>query len=82
MSDNRILNIKDMSFEEAMLELEKVVGRLEGGNLSLENSILDYEYGDKLRKYCEDKLKEAKLKVEQITKIEGGDAITEPVDIE
>jgi len=59
--------VEEMSFEEAMAALEKVVGDLERGDVPLEQSISLYERGAKLKKRCEDKLKEAEEKVAAIT---------------
>ena len=52
--------IADMSFEDAMGELEAVVGQLERGDVPLEASIKLYERGAALKKRCEEKLKEAR----------------------
>lgn len=59
--------VEEMSFEEAMRALEEVVGKLERGDVPLEDSIALYERGAKLKKRCEDKLKEAEEKVAAIT---------------
>ncbi|RKF15236.1 exodeoxyribonuclease VII small subunit [Roseovarius spongiae] len=59
--------VSEMSFEEAMAELEQVVGKLERGDVPLEASITLYERGAALKKRCEDKLKEAEEKVAAIT---------------
>lgn len=64
--------VKDMSFEEAMAELEKVVGQLESGNVDLENSIRLYERGAQLKAHCEARLKAAEEKVAAITLDENG----------
>jgi exodeoxyribonuclease VII small subunit len=56
-----------MSFEEAMAELERVVGQLESGNVDLEKSISLYERGAALKAHCEARLKAAEEKVAQIT---------------
>jgi len=61
-------DVKKMSFEEAMGELEALVGQLESGNVPLEESIKLYERGEALKKHCEKKLAEAEEKVAQITK--------------
>ncbi len=60
------IEIKDMSFEKAMAELELLVRRLEEGRLTLEDAIHSYERGTSLRAHCEAKLRAAKLKVEQV----------------
>lgn len=74
--------IAQMSFEEALLELEKIVTKLESGKESLENAINEYEYGNALREYCEKKLKEAKLKIDKIVKKEDGSIVLEPTEID
>ena len=59
--------VEEMTFEQAMAELEQVVGQLERGEGPLEQSIALYERGAKLKARCETKLKEAEEKVAQIT---------------
>ena len=59
--------IKEMSFEEAIRELETVVNALDRGDVPLEDSITLYERGAALKARCEAKLKEAEEKVAQIT---------------
>lgn len=64
--------VKDMSFEEAMAELEKVVSQLESGSVDLENSIALYERGAALKAHCEARLQAAEEKVAAITLDENG----------
>jgi len=59
--------VNEMSFEQAMKELEQVVGRLERGDVALDESITLYARGAELKKRCEAKLKEAEEKVAAIT---------------
>ncbi len=60
------------TFEKAMEELEGVVKGLEGGKLTLDESMSSFEKGVKLARECEGKLSEAKGKVEKlITDSEG-----------
>ena len=74
-------NVDEMSFEQAMSELEQVVGQLERGDVPLEDSIKLYERGAELKKRCETKLKEAEEKVAQITLgSDGQPAGTTPVE--
>lgn len=68
------------SFEQAITELEEVVNSLENGEVELENAIKLYEKGDKLRKICQKKLDDAKLKVEKVIGSNGDDLITEEFD--
>ncbi len=59
--------VTEMSFEEAMAELEAVVSKLESSQVALDDSIKLYERGAELKKHCEEKLKAAEEKVAQIT---------------
>ncbi len=59
--------ISEMTFEQAMSELERIVTELERGDVPLEDSISLYEKGAELKKRCETKLKEAEQKVAAIT---------------
>ena len=68
-------NVVDaLSFEEALAELEQIVGRLESGQGSLDDAIMAYERGSELKKHCQRKLDEARMKVEKIRLPEGGSA--------
>ena len=72
--------IEDMSFEEAMRELEQVVNALESGDVALEQSIALYERGAKLKQRCDTKLKEAEEKVALIRQDAEGAIKAEPTD--
>ena len=73
-------DIKSLSFEDALSELESIVARLERGDAPLEESIDVYERGAKLKKHCEDKLKTAQLKVDKIVLGNDGSVHAEPFD--
>ena len=59
-------------FEEAVEELERVVDRLESGELSLEESLAAFEDGVKLVKFCNEKLNEVEKKIELLVKDKEG----------
>jgi exodeoxyribonuclease VII small subunit len=73
-------NIEMLSFEEALKELEHIVGNLESGKAPLEDSISLYERGDSLRKHCEKKLADAQTKIEKISVNKDGSLSTAPLD--
>ena len=73
-------SIKDMSFEDALKELEGIVERLERGDAPLEESITIYQRGAKLKAHCEGKLKDAQMKVEKIVLDGQGKASTADFD--
>lgn len=58
--------VEQMSFEEALAELEGLVQRLERGQLDLEASIKAYERGTQLRQHCAEKLRQVQLRVEKL----------------
>ena len=63
---NKMKDIKELTFEQALSELEEIVEKLEQGDIDLEDSIDIYERGTLLKAHCEEKLKSAKLKVDKI----------------
>ncbi|ETZ07322.1 exodeoxyribonuclease 7 small subunit [Holospora obtusa F1] len=60
--------IVSLSFESAMKQLEEIVRKFESGGLTLEESVVAYERGTKLRKHCDELLKHAKLRMEQVNR--------------
>ncbi|HXG78887.1 MAG TPA: exodeoxyribonuclease VII small subunit [Methyloceanibacter sp.] len=75
-------DIKSMSFEQALRELESIVDRLEKGDVELEASILIYERGEALKNHCEILLRKAEARVEKITLNRNGQPTgTEPLDV-
>ena len=74
-------DISAMSFEQALAELETIVGRLESGQAPLEESISLYERGAQLKAHCETRLEAARLKVEKIVMgSQGQPERTEPAE--
>ncbi|MEM9683321.1 MAG: exodeoxyribonuclease VII small subunit [Pseudomonadota bacterium] len=73
-------DIKKMSFEEALKELEEIVRGLESGSGQLDAAIDSYERGAALKKHCEAKLREAQAKIEKITGSDGNIS-SEPADL-
>ena len=72
--------IKDLSFEDALKELEGIVQRLERGDAPLEESITIYQRGAALKAHCDAKLKDAQMKVEKIVLDGSGKVSTENFD--
>jgi len=58
--------IAALSFEEALAELERIVGDLERGKVKLDDAIAAYTRGAQLKAHCERKLAAARAKVEKI----------------
>lgn len=73
--------VDKMTFEEAMRELEAVVGQLESGEVELEKSIALYQRGAALKAHCDARLADAQARVEKIRLGETGQG-TGPVGTE
>jgi len=81
MADNTNEDIKAMSFERALEELETIVQKLESGRAPLQESIAIYERGEALKAHCDGLLKTAEARIEKITlSRDGKPAGTEPLD--
>jgi exodeoxyribonuclease VII small subunit len=59
-------NKKSLTFEEALTKLEDIVTQLEQGNVSLDEAVAAYERGSQLRKQCQERLDDARTKVDKI----------------
>lgn len=74
--------ISALSFEEALGQLEGIVGKLESGSVNLEESIEIYTRGTLLKQHCQDKLKQAEARIEKLTIGDQGPTGTEPLDVD
>jgi len=61
-------DINELSFEQAIKKLTDIVGKIENGSISLEQSISQYEQGMALIKHCRGILQKAEKKIEEISK--------------
>ena len=75
-------DISVLSFESALAELDQIVRSLEGGATKLDDSIAAYERGEMLKRHCEAKLREARMRVDRIVLGADGSALAEPADIQ
>ena len=67
MAENTQVDVKKLSFERAIEELESIVKRLEDGKVPLEESVAIYERGEALKRRCEELLRQAEARVDKIT---------------
>jgi exodeoxyribonuclease VII small subunit len=72
----------EKKFEKAMERLEEIVESLEGGELSLEDSLKVFEEGMKLTRFCSHKLEEAEKKVTLLVRESGEKHTQVPFEIE
>ncbi len=81
MADTTETPIKELSFEDAIKQLEQIVSRLERGEVALAESVAIYERGAALKAHCEALLREAEARVEKIRLGDNGrPAGVEPLD--
>ncbi|MCJ7420605.1 exodeoxyribonuclease VII small subunit [Sphingomicrobium astaxanthinifaciens] len=81
MTDAEHKPVADMAFEEALEELETIVRKLESGEEQLDASIALFQRGEALKKHCEARLDDARVRIEKITGGAAGQpAGTEPFD--
>jgi len=71
---------KQMHFEEAFKRLEVIVGNLESGDLSLEESMKLFEEGIGLTEACKSKLEDAEQKIQLLLKNSDGKLKLEETD--
>ena len=82
MAENTNADVKKLTFEKALAELEQIVQKLEGGSVALEESVAIYERGEALKRRCEELLRQAEARVEKITLDASGKPTgTEPLDV-
>ena len=74
--------MKNTKFEDAMMELENKVKKLESGSLTLDESITAFEEAVKLIRVCNKQLENAERRVRMLTEVNDGSVTDVPFDIE
>jgi len=74
--------MKMKDFEGSLKQLEEIVSKLEGGELTLDQALELFEEGIKLSRYCNTKLEEAERKVEALIKSADGSLVETPFTAE
>jgi len=70
-----------MTFEQALERLDRIVQRLEGGQLTLTESLTSYEHAIKYLRYCNRQLERVERKIELLSGVDAtGQAKTQPFD--
>jgi exodeoxyribonuclease VII small subunit len=72
--------VRELTFEEALGELERIVRALEGGGLPLEEALTLYERGQALADRCQQLLQEARLRVRILEREESGASRLAPLE--
>jgi len=66
--NNNLEELKKLPFESALEQLEDIVGKMESGNLPLDQMISFFEQGNALKNVCSHKLNELEKKIEVLVK--------------
>lgn len=83
MAEEKIpADVKKLSFEDALSELEDIVRELETGRGALDDAISAYARGAHLKSHCEAKLKDAQAKIDKIVVGSGGAISAEPAEFD
>lgn len=83
MAKKKIAKKSPPTFEHALAELEKIVAKLEGGQLPLAESLEQYEQGVRHLKHCYDQLGAAERRIELVSQVDAdGNPRTEAFDDE
>ena len=73
-------DIRNLSFEDALEQLEEIVRKLESGSEDLDGAIASYTRGIQLRRRCEERLTDAKAKIDKIVLKADGEITSEPLE--
>lgn len=73
--------IEKISYEDAFMELQSVVEKLEGGELPLKDSLALFERGQALSARCSELLEEAQLRLRQLTRDESGELVETDLEL-
>ena len=71
------IKTEELAFEAAFAQLEEIVGKLEAGDLTLDDALALFERGQRLAAYCGTKLDEAELVVQKLA----ASGVLEPFDV-
>ncbi len=83
MAENKIpADIRKLSFEDALVEMEDIVQRLESGEVKLDAAIDAYTRGAHLETHCQAKLKEAQARIDKIVLGPDGSPAAVPADLD
>jgi len=75
-------DLKNLTFETALQKLEQIVQSLEAGQIRLDDAVEAYEKAMVYKKFCEEKLNAASLKIEKIENSQSGKLELKPFDQE
>jgi len=82
LKEKRAGRVESLTFEQALAELEQIIGKLEAGQLALDEALALFERGQQLTAWCGAQLDNAELKIQKLVPDLGGDALEDVNDAE
>ncbi len=79
MQQPSVVPVEELTYEQALSELESIVAALESGDHALESALAFYERGQLLARYCARLLEQAELKIQSLSGDEQVD-VGQPID--
>lgn len=74
--------VESLSFEQALAELEQIIGKLESGQLALDEALALFERGQQLTNWCGTQLDSAELKIQKLAPKHNGYALQDAAEAE
>ena len=65
------LNEKELSFEQALSNLEEIIRQMESGEAPLESLVTHYQTGVKMLKLCRERIDSAEMKIKEVNEANG-----------
>ena len=65
------LNEKELSFEQALSNLEEIIRQMESGEAPLESLVTHYQTGVKMLKICRERIDSAEMKIKEVNEANG-----------
>ena len=70
-SEKQMEDKAELSFEQALANLEEIIQRMESGEAPLESLVTHYQTGVKMLKLCREKIEGAEMKIKEVQEKEG-----------
>jgi exodeoxyribonuclease VII small subunit len=65
------LNEEELSFEQALSNLEEIIRQMESGEAPLESLVTHYQTGVKMLKLCRERIDSAEMKIKEVNEVDG-----------
>jgi exodeoxyribonuclease VII small subunit len=70
-SEKQMEDKVELSFEQALVNLEEIIQRMESGEAPLDSLVTNYQNGIKMLKFCRGKIEAAELKIKEVQEKDG-----------